>query len=403
MVSGRTPGAWGSMFGPPKRSPTKTDRDVEPLWSQTRGGMRAGGRTQRRKNLSSLRQRLDSIEDASRGDTRLNALLRRLELAEEHSEMNGRRPEDQTRPFGGRVRSGSRSSSDEDRESTELTSDESDSSSPTQSPPRRRTTSAGKAPGKEKAADLLSASRARGMEASLRRLRAELDQERKNGERMRTELLELRSAQRKVSARGGAAQLASVRESEGMKRVQNELDDVRRALVAERKKNAAPKVNSGATAVGVRVRRELDAERKARLTAERALRETRAECARAWEQVKSAEEDAARAAETSRKRGEEKSSLERELEIAYERCSRAESLGRDLRREGAALASDAEVVSRANEALDERCTTLNARMEAMERELEELRPLEREVASLREWKKSQANDLKEAMEVLGHV
>jgi predicted nucleic acid-binding Zn-ribbon protein len=74
-----------------------------------------------------------------------------------------------------------------------------------------------------------------------------------------------------------------------------------------------------------------------------------------------------------------------------------------LRREGAALASDAEVVSRANEALDERCTTLNARMEAMERELEELRPLEREVASLREWKKSQANDLKEAMEVLGHV
>lgn len=391
------------MFGPPKRSPTKTDRDVEPLWSQTRGGMRAGGRTQRRKNLSSLRQRLDSIEDASRGDTRLNALLRRLELAEEHSEMNGRRPEDQTRPFGGRVRSGSRSSSDEDRESTELTSDESDSSSPNHSPPRRRTTSTGKAPGKEKAADLLSASRARGMEASLRRLRAELDQERKNGERMRTELLELRSAQRKVSARGGAAQLASVRESEGMKRVQNELDDVRRALVAERKKNAAPKVNSGATAVGVRVRRELDAERKARLTAERALRETRAECARAWEQVKSAEEDAARAAETSRKRGEEKSSLERELEIAYERCSRAESLGRDLRREGAALASDAEVVSRANEALDERCTTLNARMEAMERELEELRPLEREVASLREWKKSQANDLKEAMEVLGHV
>ena len=403
MVSGRTPGAWGSMFGPPKRSPTKTDRDVEPLWSQTRGGMRAGGRTQRRKNLSSLRQRLDSIEDASRGDTRLNALLRRLELAEEHSEMNGRRPEDQTRPFGGRVRSGSRSSSDEDRESTELTSDESDSSSPNHSPPRRRTTSTGKAPGKEKAADLLSASRARGMEASLRRLRAELDQERKNGERMRTELLELRSAQRKVSARGGAAQLASVRESEGMKRVQNELDDVRRALVAERKKNAAPKVNSGATAVGVRVRRELDAERKARLTAERALRETRAECARAWEQVKSAEEDAARAAETSRKRGEEKSSLERELEIAYERCSRAESLGRDLRREGAALASDAEVVSRANEALDERCTTLNARMEAMERELEELRPLEREVASLREWKKSQADDLKEAMEVLGHV
>ena len=391
------------MFGPPKRSPTKTDRDVEPLWSQTRGGMRAGGRTQRRKNLSSLRQRLDSIEDASRGDTRLNALLRRLELAEEHSEMNGRRPEDQTRPFGGRVRSGSRSSSDEDRESTELTSDESDSSSPNHPPPRRRTTSAGKAPGKEKAADLLSASRARGMEASLRRLRAELDQERKNGERMRTELSELRSAQRKVSARGGAAQLASVRESEGMKRVQNELDDVRRALVAERKKNAAPKVNSGATAVGVRVRRELDAERKARLTAERALRETRAECARAWEQVKSAEEDAARAAETSRKRGEEKSSLERELEIAYERCSRAESLGRDLRREGAALASDAEVVSRANEALDERCTTLNARMEAMERELEELRPLEREVASLREWKKSQANDLKEAMEVLGHV
>ena len=391
------------MFGPPKRSPTKTDRDVEPLWSQTRGGMRAGGRTQRRKNLSSLRQRLDSIEDASRGDTRLNALLRRLELAEEHSEMNGRRPEDQTRPFGGRVRSGSRSSSDEDRESTELTSDESDSSSPNHSPPRRRTTSTGKAPGKEKAADLLSASRARGMEASLRRLRAELDQERKNGERMRTELSELRSAQRKVSARGGAAQLASVRESEGMKRVQNELDDVRRALVAERKKNAAPKVNSGATAVGVRVRRELDAERKARLTAERALRETRAECARAWEQVKSAEEDAARAAETSRKRGEEKSSLERELEIAYERCSRAESLGRDLRREGAALASDAEVVSRANEALDERCTTLNARMEAMERELEELRPLEREVASLREWKKSQANDLKEAMEVLGHV
>lgn len=403
MVSGRTPGAWGSMFGPPKRSPTKTDRDVEPLWSQTRGGMRAGGRTDRRKNLSSLRQRLDSIEDASRGDTRLNALLRRLELAEEHSEMNGRRPEDQTRPFGGRVRSGSRSSSDEDRESTELTSDESDSSSPNHSPPRRRTTSTGKAPGKEKAADLLSASRARGMEASLRRLRAELDQERKNGERMRTELSELRSAQRKVSARGGAAQLASVRESEGMKRVQNELDDVRRALVAERKKNAAPKVNSGATAVGVRVRRELDAERKARLTAERALRETRAECARAWEQVKSAEEDAARAAETSRKRGEEKSSLERELEIAYERCSRAESLGRDLRREGAALASDAEVVSRANEALDERCTTLNARMEAMERELEELRPLEREVASLREWKKSQANDLKEAMEVLGHV
>lgn len=391
------------MFGPPKRSPTKTDRDVEPLWSQTRGGMRAGGRTQRRKNLSSLRQRLDSIEDASRGDTRLNALLRRLELAEEHSEMNGRRPEDQTRPFGGRVRSGSRSSSDEDRESTELTSDESDSSSPTHSPPRRRTTSAGKAPGQEKAADLLSASRARGMEASLRRLRAELDQERKTGERMRAELSELRSAQRKVSARGGAAQLASVRESEGMKRVQNELDDVRRALVAERKKNAAPKVNSGATAVGVRVRRELDAERKARLTAERALRETRAECARAWEQVKSAEEDAARAAETSRKRGEEKSSLERELEIAYERCSRAESLGRDLRREGAALASDAEVVSRANEALDERCTTLNARMEAMERELEELRPLEREVASLREWKKSQANDLKEAMEVLGHV
>ena len=391
------------MFGPPKRSPTKTDRDVEPLWSQTRGGMRAGGRTDRRKNLSSLRQRLDSIEDASRGDTRLNALLRRLELAEEHSEMNGRRPEDQTRPFGGRVRSGSRSSSDEDRESTELTSDESDSSSPNHSPPRRRTTSTGKAPGKEKAADILSASRARGMEASLRRLRAELDQERKNGERMRTELLELRSAQRKVSARGGAAQLASVRESEGMKRVQNELDDVRRALVAERKKNAAPKVNSGATAVGVRVRRELDAERKARLTAERALRETRAECARAWEQVKSAEEDAARAAETSRKRGEEKSSLERELEIAYERCSRAESLGRDLRREGAALASDAEVVSRANEALDERCTTLNARMEAMERELEELRPLEREVASLREWKKSQANDLKEAMEVLGHV
>ena len=53
--------------------------------------------------------------------------------------------------------------------------------------------------------------------------------------------------------------------------------------------------------------------------------------------------------------------------------------------------------------MDERCTTLNARMEAMERELEELRPLEREVASLREWKKSQANDLKEAMEVLGHV
>ena len=70
------------------------------------------------------------------------------------------------------------------------------------------------------------------MEASLRRLRAELDQERKNGERMRAELSELRSAQRKVSARGGAAQLASVRESEGMKRVQNELDDVRRALVA---------------------------------------------------------------------------------------------------------------------------------------------------------------------------
>ena len=119
--------------------------------------------------------------------------------------------------------------------------------------------------------------------------------------------------------------------------------------------------------------------------------------------MKSAEEDAARAAATARKRGEEKSSLERELEIAYERCSRAESLGRDLRREGAALASDAEVVSRANEALDERCATLNSRMEEMERELEELRPLEREVASLREWKKSQASDLKEAMEVLGHV
>ena len=138
---------------------------------------------------------------------------------------------------------------------------------------------------------------------------------------MRAELVELRSAQRKASARGGAAQLASARESEGMRRLQNELDGVKRALVTERKRNAAPKVDSGATAVGVRIRRELDAERKARLTAERALRETRAECARAWEQVKSAEEDAARAAATARKRGEEKSSLERELEIAYERCS----------------------------------------------------------------------------------
>lgn len=391
------------MFGPPKRSHAKTDRDVESLLSQARGGMRAGGRTERQKNLSSLRQRLESIEDASKGDSRLNALLRRLELAEENTEMNGRRPDDKTRPFGGRVRRGSRSSSDEDRESTELTSDESDSSTPTPSPPRRRPASAVKVPGKENASELLSASRARGMEASLRRLRAELDQERKNGERMRAELVELRSAQRKASARGGAAQLASARESEGMRRLQNELDGVKRALVTERKRNAAPKVDTGATAVGVRIRRELDAERKARLTAERALRETRAECARAWEQVKSAEEDAARAAATARKRGEEKSSLERELEIAYERCSRAESLGRDLRREGAALASDAEVVSRANEALDERCATLNSRMEEMERELEELRPLEREVASLREWKKSQASDLKEAMEVLGHV
>ena len=391
------------MFGPPKRSHAKTDRDVESLLSQARGGMRAGGRTERQKNLSSLRQRLESIEDASKGDSRLNALLRRLELAEENTEMNGRRPDDKTRPFGGRVRRGSRSSSDEDRESTELTSDESDSSTPTPSPPRRRPASAVKVPGKENASELLIASRARGMEASLRRLRAELDQERKNGERMRAELVELRSAQRKASARGGAAQLASARESEGMRRLQNELDGVKRALVTERKRNAAPKVDTGATAVGVRVRRELDAERKARLTAERALRETRAECARAWEQVKSAEEDAARAAATARKRGEEKSSLERELEIAYERCSRAESLGRDLRREGAALASDAEVVSRANEALDDRCATLNSRMEEMERELEELRPLEREVASLREWKKSQASDLKEAMEVLGHV
>lgn len=391
------------MFGPPKRSHAKTDRDVESLLSQARGGMRAGGRTERQKNLSSLRQRLESIEDASKGDSRLNALLRRLELAEENTEMNGRRPDDKTRPFGGRVRRGSRSSSDEDRESTELTSDESDSSTPTPSPPRRRPASAVKVPGKENASELLIASRARGMEASLRRLRAELDQERKNGERMRAELVELRSAQRKASARGGAAQLASARESEGMRRLQNELDGVKRALVTERKRNAAPKVDTGATAVGVRVRRELDAERKARLTAERALRETRAECARAWEQVKSAEEDAARAAATARKRGEEKSSLERELEIAYERCSRAESLGRDLRREGAALASDAEVVSRANEALDERCATLNSRVEEMERELEELRPLEREVASLREWKKSQASDLKEAMEVLGHV
>lgn len=391
------------MFGPPKRSHAKTDRDVESLLSQARGGMRAGGRTERQKNLSSLRQRLESIEDASKGDSRLNALLRRLELAEENTEMNGRRPDDKTRPFGGRVRRGSRSSSDEDRESTELTSDESDSSTPTPSPPRRRPASAVKVPGKENASELLSASRARGMEASLRRLRAELDQERKKGERMRAELVELRSAQRKASARGGAAQLASARESEGMRRLQNELDGVKRALVTERKRNAAPKVDTGATAVGVRIRRELDAERKARLTAERALRETRAECARAWEQVKSAEEDAARAAATARKRGEEKSSLERELEIAYERCSRAESLGRDLRREGAALASDAEVVSRANEALDERCATLNSRVEEMERELEELRPLEREVASLREWKKSQASDLKEAMEVLGHV
>lgn len=391
------------MFGPPKRSHAKTDRDVESLLSQARGGMRAGGRTERQKNLSSLRQRLESIEDASKGDSRLNALLRRLELAEENTEMNGRRPDDKTRPFGGRVRRGSRSSSDEDRESTELTSDESDSSTPTPSPPRRRPASAVKVPGKENASELLSASRARGMEASLRRLRAELDQERKNGERMRAELVELRSAQRKASARGGAAQLASARESEGMRRLQNELDGVKRALVTERKRNAAPKVDTGATAVGVRIRRELDAERKARLTAERALRETRAECARAWEQVKSAEEDAARAAATARKRGEEKSSLERELEIAYERCSRAESLGRDLRREGAALASDAEVVSRANEALDERCATLNSRVEEMERELEELRPLEREVASLREWKKSQASDLKEAMEVLGHA
>ena len=398
------------MFGPPKRSHAKTERDVESLLSQARGGMRAGGRTERQKNLSSLRQRLESIEDASKGDSRLNALLRRLELAEDNTEMNGRRPDDKTRPFGGRVRRGSRSSSDEDRESTELTSDESDSSTPTPSPPRRRPASAVrrpasavKVPGKENASELLSASRARGMEASLRRLRAELDQERKNGEQMRAELVELRSAQRKASARGGAAQLASARESEGMRRLQNELDGVKRALVTERKRNAAPKVDSGATAVGVRIRRELDAERKARLTAERALRETRAECARAWEQVKSAEEDAARAAATARKRGEEKSSLERELEIAYERCSRAESLGRDLRREGAALASDAEVVSRANEALDERCATLNSRMEEMERELEELRPLEREVASLREWKKSQASDLKEAMEVLGHV
>jgi len=391
------------MFGPPKRSHAKTDRDVESLLSQARGGMRAGGRTERQKNLSSLRQRLESIEDASKGDSRLNALLRRLELAEENTEMNGRRPDDKTRPFGGRVRRGSRSSSDEDRESTELTSDESDTSTPTPSPPRRRPASAVKVPGKENASDLLSASRARGMEASLRRLRAELDQERKNGERMRAELVELRSAQRKASARGGAAQLASARESEGMRRLQDELDGVKRALVTERKRNAAPKVDTGATAVSVRIRRELDAERKARLTAERALRETRAECARAWEQVKSAEEDAARAAATARKRGEEKSSLERELEIAYERCSRAESLGRDLRREGAALASDAEVVSRANEALDERCATLNSRVEEMERELEELRPLEREVASLREWKKSQASDLKEAMEVLGHV
>ncbi len=391
------------MFGPPKRSHAKTDRDDESLLSQARGGMRAGGRTERQQNLSSLRQRLESIEDASKGDSRLNALLRRLELAEENTEMNGRRPEDKTRPFGGRVRRGSRSSSDEDRESTELTSDESDSSTPTPSPPRRRTASAVKVPGKENISELLSASRARGMEASLRRLRAELDQERKNGERMRAELVELRSAQRKASARGGAAQLASARESEGMRRLQNELDGVKRALVTERKRNAVPKVDTGATAAGVRIRRELDAERKARLTAERALRETRAECARAWEQVKSAEEDAARAAATARKRGEEKSSLERELEIAYERCSRAESLGRDLRREGAALASDAEVVSRANEALDERCATLKSRMEEMERELEELRPLEREVASLREWKKSQASDLKEAMEVLGHV
>ena len=391
------------MFGPPKRSHAKTDRDVESLLSQARGGMRAGGRTERQKNLSSLRQRLESIEDASKGDSRLNALLRRLELAEDNTEMNGRRPDDKTRPFGGRVRRGSRSSSDEDRESTELTSDESDSSTPTPSPPRRRPAFAVKVPGKENASELLSASRARGMEASLRRLRAELDQERKNGEQMRAELVELRSAQRKASARGGAAQLASARESEGMRRLQDELDGVKRALVTERKRNAAPKVDSGATAVGVRIRRELDAERKARLTAERALRETRAECARAWEQVKSAEEDAARAAATARKRGEEKSSLERELEIAYERCSRAESLGRDLRREGAALASDAEVVSRANEALDERCATLNSRVEEMERELEELRPLEREVASLREWKKSQASDLKEAMEVLGHV
>ena len=43
-----------------------------------------------------------------------------------------------------------------------------------------------------------------------------------------------------------------------------------------------------------------------------------------WEQVKSAEEDAARAAATARKRGEEKSSLERELEIA----SRSDAPGR---------------------------------------------------------------------------
>ena len=244
------------MFGPPKRSHAKTDRDVESLLSQARGGMRAGGRTERQKNLSSLRQRLESIEDASKGDSRLNALLRRLELAEENTEMNGRRPDDKTRPFGGRVRRGSRSSSDEDRESTELTSDESDSSTPTPSPPRRRPAFAVKVPGKENASELLSASRARGMEASLRRLRAELDQERKNGERtrVRAELAELRSAQRKASARGGAAQLASARESEGMRRLQNELDGVKRALVTERKRNAAPKVDTGATAVGVRIR-----------------------------------------------------------------------------------------------------------------------------------------------------
>ena len=353
----------------PSTSQVDTE-DIEAAWSRKRAALAAA----RRGNaLGELEARLERLVEGAhranqRGDARLEALLHDLKLAEREDDPRGEEKDTppraspspprerqgaRPRPFGGGVYS-----SDEESDAGSDASSSSGASALDRLDRRARAI--------EDAPDGLSASRAAAVLAALGRARSEMDEERASRDAMFRELAAARALV--GDAATNARALANLRA---------EVDDARRneaaALELAGRREAELKrtrARGGGSGDGGS---ELDAERARRAESERALAETRRECARAYERASISEKEATEATHEARSAQRELADVRAALRDATAARDRAEKEARERREEAAAAAAEAGASSRRAETREDTVRALRRRCEDQERELGALR------------------------------